>query len=137
MVPKMLSLELPYLLSICVFLIALPCLVGFVAFTLGPKTRAVICAFAVFTTGAYGLWFGQAVGRSKAWYHWRSQYQDPLFDWQLQQAQLIKNHDTNELMRMAQEFQKERISGYGREPLFGASKFHEFVDRLEMTPQRK
>ncbi len=78
---------------------------------------------------AYFFWLGQAVGRSKAWYHWRSEYQQPLKELQFHLNEIVERKDVSTLEELCRRFGKENIQAYGREELFAPSPFSQFVRR--------
>jgi hypothetical protein len=73
---------------------------------------------------------GEAVGRSKAWYHWRSEYQVPLVDLRLYIEHAHTNGNTQAIDAFCREFTKQNPWAYGREPLFKPGPFRSFVEVL-------
>jgi len=127
MQPKFLSLELIMLGSAALLVIIIVPAVCFCAWKLRAGWRVVATGVAVVSLSVYFFWLGQAVGRSKAWYHWRSEYQYPLENMQIHLNELASENSTDALKQFCTRFGKENIQAYGREELFHQSRFNEFV----------
>jgi hypothetical protein len=131
MTPKALSLEPVILFSTLLFLFVVLPVVFLFELKARLRIRATlvigILVLAVFLSFRLGL----ASGRSMAWYHWRSEYQDPLRELQLLQRDLLEEGKTQAVYQVALEFSKENVEAYGQEPLFKKGKFSQFVERIE------
>jgi hypothetical protein len=71
--------------------------------------------------------FGQAVGRAKAWHHWRQNYQLPLFELQGYFQDLNGTNRCKSLEAFADRFAEEKVDAYGLEPWLTQSEFSRFV----------
>lgn len=133
MKPHALSLEPLLILSVLIALVVVVPLLGFVAWKSRPGVRVSTTVLAVAACSIYFLWLGEAVGRSKAWYHWRSEYQFPLEELRYYVAEAYTNGNTQSINRFCREFVKQDVEEYGREPLFAQGSFRSFVEALGQT----
>jgi ABC-type antimicrobial peptide transport system permease subunit len=127
MQPQFLSLEPLMLGSFALLLICVLPVLLLSTLKLRPTWRAATTVLSVVGLSVYFFWLGEAVGRSKAWYHWRSQYQGPLNLMQAHMKQLAEAQTEDALKEFCEKFAKENIQGYGREELFSKSPFNEFI----------
>jgi hypothetical protein len=133
MTPHALSLEPVLMLSVLIVLVVVIPLVGFAAWKFRVAVRVSCTVLAVAACSIYFLWLGEAIGRSKAWYHWRSEYQDPLVQIRDYVAEAYTNGNTQSIDRICREFVKQDVWKYGREPLFSKGSFRSFVEALGQT----
>ena len=131
--PHALSLEPVLIVSMLIALVGVVPLVGFIAWKSRASVRAITTVLAVIACSTYFLWLGEAVGRSKAWYHWRWNYQAPLEQLRYSVAEAYTNGNTQAINRFCGEFAKQNVNAYGREPLFEQSSFKSFVEGLSQT----
>ena len=136
MQPGMLSLEPLVLLSIAFFFVmALP-LLGLVIYQASPIKRLIFALPCILAFCGYSLWLGQAMGRSKAWYHWRTEYQQPLWNLHYFISESYSNKNPIALDEFHRRFAAENVQAYGREILFERGPFSTFVQNLtESTNQ--
>lgn len=73
---------------------------------------------------------GRMTGLSMAWYHWKREYKEPLWELQTKMDDYLEANDTASLIKMADRFTDENIQNYGREKLFEQGKFRTFVEAL-------
>jgi len=131
MTPNALSLEPVIFLSALFFVFGILPTVFLFELKARLRIRAVIVIGTLIVTVLLSFRLGLATGRSMAWYHWRSEYQEPLRNLQVIEQDFVKAGQTQEIYRIALEFTKEQIDQYGREPLFEKGKFRQFVDRVD------
>ncbi len=130
MQPAALSLEPVILFSALIFLaVILPSAV-WITWRCGPRVRipAVVIGATALVFLSFSL--GHKTGLSMAWYHWRAEYKDPLWEWQIKTQDYLGAGNTNALIRAAQIFTNENIQAYGREKLFNEGAFKQFVTKL-------
>src|SRR4051812_43111426 len=131
MTPRALSIE-PFLIVAAILFIVVILPTVFLLELKAPlRIRSVIVIGTLILTVFISFRLGRATGRSMAWYHWRSEYQDPLRNLQLIEQDFVQPGQTQQIYRIAVEFTKEQIGQYGREPLFKPGKFRQFVDRID------
>jgi hypothetical protein len=80
---------------------------------------------------------GRMTGLSMAWYHWKREYKEPLWELQTKMDDYLKAADTNSLVNVAQRFTNENIQRYGLEKLFEQGKFRAFVEALPTKQEQK
>ena len=131
MTPNALSLEPIILFSALFFLVVILPTVFLFEMKARLRIRAVVVIGTLILTTFLSFRLGLATGRSMAWYHWRSEYQDPLIELQGLQHQLIDSGNTQAIYQVALEFSKEKPAQYGNEPLFEKGKFRDFVERID------
>src|SRR3954470_5850868 len=123
MTPRALSIE-PFLIAAAILFIVVILPTVFLLELKAPlRIRSVIVIGTLILTVFISFRLGRATGRSMAWYHWRSEYQDPLRNLQLIERDLIKGGQTQAIYTIAVAFGKEEIDRYGRERLFEKGKF--------------
>ena len=132
--PHALSLE-PVLILSCA--VAIVCIVVLAVIVWKcnrvARTLAVVASF--MACFLYCLWLGEAVGRSKAWYHWEWQYHGPLQTLQRDINRAMTNGNTQVFDYFTSEYIKQDIQAYGREPLFQESAFNAFIQRVDAVSQ--
>ena len=130
MQPSALSVEPLIMASALAFLIVVLPISFWIGLKWPPKVRgvAIIIGLVGLVFVAFNL--GRMTGLSMAWYHWKREYKEPMWEWQITMRQYTESQDTNGLMRMAERFNKENIQAYGREKLFEKGKFRNFVEGL-------
>jgi hypothetical protein len=131
MQPAALSLEPVIFLAIVFFSFGILPLVAWGVWKQGPKMRVLIINLALITVAIVSFLLGKATGRSMAWYHWRSEYKEPLFDLQIELSDALKSRDTNAVIKIVPGFEKEEVNSYGHERLFEQGKFRGFVERVK------
>lgn len=131
MQPRALSLEPFILFGIIFFIFGVLPGATIVAWKFGVRMRVLIInlSLIVLTVGSFFL--GKATGRSMAWYHWKTEYKEPLWELQAEVSEALKDGDTNRLIRIVRAFRSETISDYGHERLFERGKFREFVEHVK------
>jgi len=135
MQPAALSVEPLILLSGIVFLlVVLPVSVWIATkWPLRLRQVAVAVGLAALVYIAFNL--GRMTGLSMAWYHWKREYKEPLWDWQIMMKENLERGNTNGVVKMAQEFGGEKIQAYGLETLFEKGEFRSFVERVSRLPE--
>ena len=114
------------------FAIILP-VANWIALRGGVRLRLVATNASLITLLFAAFLLGKTAGLSMAWYHWKSEYKEPLQEWQARTDELLNAGKTNEIVAIARRFRDEKIQPYGREKLFGQSRFHSFVDEVTDT----
>jgi hypothetical protein len=135
MQPQFLSLEPLVIGSFALLHICVVPVLFWSAWKLRPAWRAAITVLTVAGLSIYFYRLGEAARRSKAWYHWRSQYQHPLVTMQAHLKQLSEAETNSPLKEFCEKFAKENVQGYGREELFSESLFSQFI-MTEAAPER-
>ena len=92
-----------------------------------PTIRLLVVGFGLIGIVCAAFTLGRMTGLSMAWYHWRSEYKDPLSEWQSELNDRLKAGDTNGVIEIIQKFGVENVQAYGREQLFEQSNFRLFV----------
>jgi hypothetical protein len=131
MQPAALSLEPVILLAIVFFSFGILPLVTWGVWKQGPKMRVLVINLALIALAIVSFLLGKATGRSMAWYHWRSEYKEPLFEFQSELSDALKSRDTNAVIKIVQGFEKEKVNSYGHERLFEQGNFRRFVERVK------
>ena len=131
MQPKALSLEPLIILSLGVLLFVVTPFLVWVVWKRRAIFRVSVVVLAVVTCSFYFLSLGEAMGRSKAWYHWRREYKDPLEDLQNYLAEAQASGNTRAIDAFCREFARQKVPSYGREQLFRSSAFRQFVESIK------
>lgn len=130
MQPRALSLEPVLIFSFaCLVLVVAPLVVA-VVWKSRTSIRIVVALIGVIGCSFCFFRLGEAVGRSKSWYHWRRAYQEPLVQLRHYIAEAHTNRNAQAIDAFCREFAKQEPWRYGREPLFETGSFKSFVDVL-------
>jgi hypothetical protein len=133
MQPSALSVEPLLIVSAIVFLcVVLPLAVAVVV-KCRPSVRAMTTLVGLIALVYVSFNLGRMTGLSMAWYHWKAEYKEPLWELQAQMNESLKSKDTNAIVKFAERFSKENVQAYGREKLFKKGEFHSLVEELR-TP---
>jgi hypothetical protein len=133
MQPSALSVEPLLILSLLIFAAAvLPCS-SWITWKWPPKIRVITIQLGLIILVYIAFNLGRMTGLSMAWYHWRREYKEPLWEWQIEIKKALETNDTNRLIRMSESFAKENIQSYGLEKLFQEGKFRELVETFSNT----
>jgi hypothetical protein len=130
MKPAALRVEPLIMLSAAFFLFILLPLAIWISLKWTPKLRAITIGLGLITLVFLAFNLGRITGLSMAWYHWRSEYQQPLFELQISLKDDLDAKKTDALLIFAEKFQQEQINSYGGEKLFEKGPFRTFVDSL-------
>jgi hypothetical protein len=104
MTPRALSIE-PFLIAAAILFIVVILPTVFLLELKAPlRIRSVIVIGTLILTVFISFRLGRATGRSMAWYHWRSEYQDPLRNLQLIEQDFVQPGQTQQIYRIAVEF---------------------------------
>ena len=130
MQPAALSVEPLILISALAFLVLVLPIAVWIGLKCGPRIRipATILGASALVFLSFNL--GRMTGLSMAWYHWRNEYKDPLWEWRIKTEDYLIARNTNALISAAQVFTNENIQAYGREKLFKDGAFKQFVKGL-------
>ena len=128
MQPKALSVEPLVIMSGLVFLFGILPLVAWITWKWRPNHRVPVIVLGLIVIVWQTFTLGRMTGLSMAWYHWKSEYKEPMWCWQIELSDMLKAGDTNGVVRSVRRFADENINAYGREKLFERGKFREFVE---------
>ena len=131
MQPAALSMEPVIMFLALVFLVGILPASVWIGFKCPPKPRGVAIVLGLIGLVFVSFNLGRMTGLSMAWYHWKSEYKEPLWQFQLLMKDKLEAKDTNALTRIAERFSKENIQAYGREKLFEKGEFRSLVEELE------
>lgn len=130
MQPSALSVEPLLIVSAIVFLCVVSPLAVAVVVKCRPSVRAITTLVGLIAVVYAAFNLGRMTGLSMAWYHWKREYKEPLWEWQIALQDDLAEKNTNAVVRSVQTFSKEDIQSYGLEKLFEQGKFRTFVEGL-------
>lgn len=119
------------MLSALIFLVVVLPIANWIMLKGKPVIRCVSVTIGLIALVAFTFNLGRMTGLSMAWYHWKSEYKEPLWQWQGELSTDLKSGDTNAIIDSIRRFSAEDVYAYGREKLFTRGKFHDFVDAQE------
>ena len=130
MQPAALSVEPLIIFGALIFLVGILPLAIWVTAKAPIKLRVPFIGLGLITLVYTTFNLGRMTGLSMAWYHWKREYKEPLWELQAKMDDYLQAADTNSLVNMAEHFTNENIQSYGLEKLFEQGKFRTFVEAL-------